>query len=645
MNDLLKVVFGAKKHLFLMSLTIFAMCLLTFASQMEIVALGVITKKGPSFFELFASENNDKPTNAVSRQQVEKEWDAIAVTPGGDITKESAADYLASSRKGDFLQRVMNFLDQQFGITGNLMTLAMMLVAIALFKAVSLFTHRYATKLVAIRVSRDLRLGYFEHIQSLPMSFYQQYKIGSLSSRVVNDAYLIAEAVNSCLVNYLQTPFTIVTTLILCFLTSWKLSLLIFIGLPLIVTPIIYIARRVKRVSRQILSNQDHFLSILIDFISGIQTVKVFNMEQFSLNKYKEHNEQLARLEEKAARYDTASRPVVHTIGMLFLAAIMLTGLYVMNMSVPEILIFCGFLYIFYEPIKKFAEENSRIQRGVAASERLLEVTQLKPQITDRDGALTLEGFNDSLVFDDVWFSYGAEWILKGVSFKINKGETVAIVGPTGAGKSTIVNLIPRLYDIQRGQILIDGISLTEYTQRSLRDHIAYVPQKPFLFVDTVANNIAFGSDFSQKEITSAAKRAHADDFIENLSEKYQTVLSEAGKNLSGGQQQRLTIARALIKDAPILIMDEATSSLDMVSENKIKGAIHDLRGEMTQIIIAHRLTTIEDADKIIYLEDGRKIAEGTKDELLESCEGFRLMWAMMNRTTPKEDPQLASVT
>jgi putative ABC transport system ATP-binding protein len=301
-------------------------------------------------------------------------------------------------------------------------------------------------------------------------------------------------------------------------------------------------------------------------------------------------------------------------------------------MNVSDVLVYCGLLYIFYEPIKKFAEENTHIQRGVAAAERMHEVMNLKPCIQDQDGAIEFQDLVESIEFKDVWFRYGQEWILKGLSFSIQKGETVAFVGPTGAGKSTIVQLLPRLYDIQKGEILLNGIPITQYTQKSLREKIAFVPQKPFLFLDTVKENISFGRRFSIQQIEEAARKAHAEEFIVRLPQGYQTELAEAGKNLSGGQQQRLAIARALVKQAPVLIMDEATSSLDAFSENQIKLALEQLNGQVTQIIIAHRLSTIENADKIIYLEQGKKVAEGTKAELLKICPGFKQMWELMHQ-------------
>lgn len=351
----------------------------------------------------------------------------------------------------------------------------------------------------------------------------------------------------------------------------------------------------------------------------------------------------MASLEEKSARYGNAARPILHVISSLFFAAVILYGLYVVQMGVAELLVFCALLYAFYDPVKKFAEEHNNIQRGIAAAERMYEVLDLIPSFKDDPNAIPLKRFEDSIEFRNVSFRYNDAWVLRDLSFTVRKGETVAIVGPTGAGKSTIVQLIPRLYEVQEGEIFIDGKSLKAYTQRSVRENIAFVPQKPFLFFDTVKENISFGRPFSKEEVIDAARRAYAEEFIVQLPGDYNAKLAEMGKNLSGGQQQRLAIARALIKKAPILVMDEATSSLDAISEGKIKNAIAQLKGSMTQIIIAHRFSTIEHADKIIYLEKGRKVAEGTKDELLATCDNFRLMWEMMYNAEKSETLETVS--
>lgn len=624
-----------------MLFAIVGMFLLTLTHQLEVVSYGVILQKGPDFFELFGpvKEGQIEEVGTISKTQMEQRWSEIARENPNEITKKDTQQFLNDLRPNGIIDRVIYAVNLVIPINGNVKNLAIMMALVGVIGGIAMFWQRFVTRLVSIRISRDLRQEYFEHIQKMPMSFFQEHNIGSLSSRVVTDAFAIAEGVNSFLVNYFQTPFTVGTTMVLCFMTSWQLSIITFLGFPLIVLPIILIAKKYKKISRQLQKNQESFASVLIEFLSGIQTVKVFSMEEFTHKKYSEQNFRMAHLEKKGAKYDLSTRPIVHTIAMSFLAGMLLYGLYILNMSVAEILVYCGFLYVLYEPVKKFAEENSTILWGAAAAERLYDVLSLTPQIQDRPGAMPLAPFNDKIEFDNVWFRYKDEWVLRGVDFSVKKGQTVALVGPTGAGKSTIVNLLPRLYEIEKGEIRIDGKPITTYTQKSLREQIAFVPQKPFLFYDTVAENISFGRQFSQAEIQSAAKMAHADEFIEKLSHKYDTLLAEAGKDLSGGQQQRLAIARALVKQAPILVMDEATSSLDAISENYIKTAIHTLQGKITQIIIAHRLSTIENADKIIYLEDGKKIAEGTRDELLKSCIGFRSMWEMMHRKQEEHAP------
>ncbi|MCB1114234.1 MAG: ABC transporter ATP-binding protein [Chlamydiia bacterium] len=533
--------------------------------------------------------------------------------------------------KGGFIDKAMLFVSDIIPIDKSVYALGCFIVFVSFFKAVSLFAQRYLSKLSAIRIAQEMRLRFFKHIQALPMSFYQENTTGALSSRVVGDAALIAEAVNGLITNYVQTPFTVATALAVCILTSWKLSLLIFVGMPLILFPIIFLAKRTKRVARQIQQNQEKFSSVLIDFIGGIQTVKVFAMEAFSLKKYEEYNDKMATLEKKSAKYDLLTRPVVHTIAMLLLVFSLLWGLFILDMELPDVLLFAGMLYLFYEPIKKFAEENSRIQRGLSALERLQEVIDLPPEEKLEEGK-TFQGFSRNIVFKQVAFKYQNDWVLKGLDLEIKKGEMVALVGATGSGKSTLVQLLPRLWDPQEGEILIDGENSRFYTPSSLREKIAFVPQKPFLFLDTVAENIKFGRDFSEKQVIEAAEKAHAHEFIKELPKAYETYLSEGGKNLSGGQQQRLTIARALLKKAPILIMDEATSSLDALSEHYIKETIQSMKGEVTQIIIAHRLSTIENADKIFYLSGGQVIASGTKDELLKTCPSFKQLWELLHK-------------
>jgi ABC-type multidrug transport system fused ATPase/permease subunit len=601
---LLKAALRNRKHLSLLLFSFLALGLLTISNALEISALGVLI-------------------NA----------DTLSQLMSGKPLEAPTLELLGTHKSTNPLQWVIERVQEQMSNVSSLRVLIGILVSVAIFKAICLFWSRFMTQLMAIRVSRDLRQQYFEHIQALPMSFYQKHNIGSLSSRVVGDAGQIATSINSILTNYLHTPFTIILTLILCFFISWQLSMVIFFGIPMIVLPITFLAKRVKRASRQLQSNQEKFASVLIDFLAGIQTVKIFAMESFSFKKYKEQNDRMAVLESKAAKYGLLTRPILHMMTTLCLASVVLYGLLTLKLTVSELIVFCGLLQLSYEAIKKFADENANIQRGVVAAERMFDVLNLRPEIEDKKDAVQLSSFREKIEFDQVWFRYQDEWILKDVSFTILKGETVAIVGPTGSGKSTIVQLLPRLYEVQKGQIRIDGKPIDAYTQRSLRDQIAFVSQKPFLFCDTISANIAFGRNFTKEDVQTAAKRAHAEEFIIRQPQQYDSMLAEAGQNLSGGQQQRLAIARALVKSAPILVLDEATSSLDAISENTIHSAIAALHGQVTQLIIAHRLGTIEHADRIIYIDRGEKIAEGSKAELLQSCDQFRLMWETLYRT------------
>ncbi|HAB99301.1 MAG TPA: ABC transporter ATP-binding protein [Parachlamydiales bacterium] len=614
------------RHWVLALATFGALLSLTVASQLEMFSVGLMANTGVDFFSLFdakARGNKDR----IALDDVVVAWGEIDRDGDGLISKHDASIYMAQKKNSNPLNWLMNKVASRFDYERDFSLLIGMLVFVALFKATTLFAARYTTQLLSIRVTRDLRQQFFEHIQSLPLSFYQEQNLGSLSSRAVGDAGQIASSLNSCLTNYLQTPFMLLMSLASCFYLSWQLSMIIFLGLPLIVVPVVFLTRRVKRITRQIQKKQETCSSVLLDFLAGIQTVKVFAMEAFSLRKYKEQNDQMAILESKSAKYGLLTRPLLHMIATTCLAIVVLFGLYTLHMTVGQLLMFCGLLHLFYEPVKKFAEENANIQKGVVAAERMFEVLHLQPQIQDQPQAVAMHGFEHQIEFDHVWFKYRDEWVLKDLSFSVRKGEIVALVGATGAGKSTIVQLIPRLYEVQKGQIRIDGTPIDLLTQKSLRDQIAFVPQRPFLFFDTVAENIAFGRNFSREEVEEAARRAYAHEFIADLPQHYDTLLAEMGKTLSGGQQQRLAIARALVKKAPILVLDEATSSLDAISENRIKQALRELQGKVTQILNAHRLSTIEQADRIIFLEKGRKLAEGTLDELLRICPQFRLMW------------------
>ena len=550
-------------------------------------------------------------------EQLEILWIAMLTSVGQDF----------GLLKGGMIGSVADWIGNQvfFG-SDAFKTLLIISLPVAAFKALTLYWGRFLTQKLSIQVSRELRDRYFSHLQLLPMKFFQDHHIGALSQKVTGDSQQIAISINSFFRNVIITPFKLITSVSFCLFLSWKLSIVILFGFPLLVLPLVILTKKVRASTRQLMKNQETFSSTLLDYLSGIQTVKMFSMEAFSLKKYQEQNAQMAHFEQKAAKYDLMTRPILHSVTSICLAGIILTGLWGFQMSVPDLIAFCGILHLTYDPIKKFAEENASIQRGVTALERMLSVMEMEPQ-KDEEGSLMMGSFEGEIVFDQVSFKYQDEYVLKEVSFTVKKGETVAIVGATGSGKSTLLNLIPRLYELAEGDIRIDGVSIRKIQHGSLRKMVSYVSQKPFLFYDTIKKNISFGQNLTDTAISTAASQAYADEFIDKLSLKYDTHLSESGKNLSGGQQQRIALARALAKQSPILLLDEATSQLDSYSEDRVKKAVEQMQGHLTQIVVAHRLKTIEKADKIIVMKEGKKISEGTKDTLYRSCPEFKAMW------------------
>ncbi len=632
MKQLYHFAFQERKNVFILCFALISALVFTVSTQLEMFSLGLVTKRGPDVFELFGVEEKGqlKSRKAITEEELISRFHEITPVDQQSMTQQDVDQFLQKVEREGLVDRGWNIIQSYLPIGTNIFALIALLISVALIKAVSLFCYRFGTKSFAIKISHDLRNDYFAHLQKLPMSFYLKHNIGTLSSRAVNDGYVIADGINSMLVNYIQTPFALISTFVLCFSISWKLSCAIFFGLPLIVLPIIFLAKRIKRISKEIQKKQESFSSVLIEFISGIQTIKLFSMEAFSMKKYQEQNKQLAHFELKSARYDNSARPILHTIGMLCLIIALVFGLWFLNLPLHEVLFFCGLLSAVYEPVKKFAEENGRIQRGIAACERMWEVLSLPPE---RDAEQETEkkrlvSFKETLAFEKVFFGYNeAKPVLKNVSFKVPKGSMVAIVGATGSGKSTVVSLLTDLFAPQAGKITIDGVSVEEFTKNSLRQFFSVVPQKPFLFHDTVIENIRFGQPYSESDVYKACQKAHADAFIKELPFGYQTTLAEAGKALSGGQIQRLAIARALLRQSPVLILDEATSALDPISEHHIKEALKNLKGTITQIVIAHRLSTIEEADTIVVLHDGKKIGEGTFQELLGTCQEFANMY------------------
>ncbi len=623
----------------LICLSIVCLFVLTAAEKAEVFSYGVLLDRGADFFVLFAPEKEGKlstPPDAISKHSVDKRWSEISGGEKKDITRQDASKFIVKKEGGSLVERLQAYLETHFNLRKNIFHLILLVAITAIFKGISFFGSKYTTSLVATRISKDLRTAYFEHVQSLPMDFFQKNDRGMIATRVMGDSGNIALAISSSLFHYIQTPFVVLFSLILCLKMSWQLSIVIYVVFPLIVLPIAYFSSRVRKVSRAMQKNQETFTSFLMEYLTGVYTTKLFSSEAFSLQRFSRENEHIAKLERKNARYSFSSRPVLHAFSSVAMVSVLLYGMYVLSMPLSEILVFGLLVHQLYEPLKRFNDENLTIQRGIVAAQRIYEVLDLDKEESDEASLTKCQPLKKELSFKNVSYSVqeessnGQVQILNSVNFSIKPGETVALVGPTGAGKSTLINLIARLYKPQEGSILWDGTDVTELKIKSLRQQLAYVPQRPHIIADTVFENIAFGQKgVSLHEVVAAAKKAHAHEFIQSMAEGYETPLLEGGKNLSGGQQQRIAIARALLRNASILVLDEATSSLDTVSEQRVKQAMDELEGR-TKIIIAHRLSTIANADRIYYLEQGKVLASGAKDELLETCPPFRQMWNAM---------------
>ena len=550
MIGLVKIAFQNRRYLVLLAFTVILSLFMTLASQMEMFAMGLLTNQGPDVFALFSNEKRTELAQKKAEKEVPKDstvtklitkksgsakrekiyledihekWPEIDQGEKGYITKADASDYMSRRKGFNVLTSIMQKTKDKYKIGNNIALLMLMLSFVALFKVSCAFFNRYTTTLVGIRVSKNLRERYFEHLQTMPMSFFQRHNIGGLSARVSGDAgscirgnyFIYYELLPNAFYHYFKSLHSFQVVI------PGELDHFYWIA-PFIGIPIYYLARKARKSQREMQIYGEQFAHILIDYLAGIQTVKLFNMEKFSSKKYCDMNDLSAKIEEKISLYGYIARPILHMIGTFFLGVIIVYGLYYAKMNVSDLVVYAGVMHLFYEPIKKFGEENINIQRGLAAAERMFSVLNETSDIVDKEDAVDFPEFNDKVEFKNVWFKYADDkpWVLRDLDISIKKGQTVALVGPTGAGKSTIAQLLPRLYDVNLGSIEIDGIPVTDYKQRSLREGISFVAQKPFLFLDTVANNICYGRDYTREEIELAAQRAHADEFIQCPSSK-----------------------------------------------------------------------------------------------------------------------------
>ncbi len=511
--------------------------------------------------------------------------------------------------------------------------MAIGIIVLFFFKGLFGFLQSYYMSDIGQRVVRDIKAKLFAKFQSLSLEYFTHKRGGELISRVTNDVKVVENAVSYGSTDLLYQSFQVVIFTCLIFFIYAKLAIIVFLMVPVISFSILKVGKVLRKLSRRGQEKMADTNSLLYETILGTRIVKAFNMEDYEIKKFNQVNDDYYKISMKSIKRMLLLNPATEFLGCVAGISVFVIGgkeVIAGKLSFGIFGLFLGSLLSLIRPFKKLSQVHSINQQAMAASSRIYEVLDTSPTVVEAPEAVELSGFKDRIIFKDVWFSYGEHEVLSGINLEIKKGQVLAVVGPSGAGKTTLLDLIPRFYDPKNGQILIDGRDIRDFTLKSLRQVIGIVTQDTILFNDTIKANIAYGHlEASVEAVEQAAKQAHAHDFIKHLPLGYDTVIGDRGMKLSGGERQRIAIARALLKNPAILILDEATSQLDSQSERLVQEALDSLMKGRTVFVIAHRLSTVRNASRIVVLSCGKIVEQGSHSELLSTDGLYKRLYQM----------------
>ena len=517
--------------------------------------------------------------------------------------------------------------------TTGLIVLPLVVIMVFLVNGMGRYGQEYFMNYVGEDIIRRLRNRLYDRIQDLSLAFFQKERTGTLMSRITNDVNILKSMVSTAVTSSMRDIASIVGLTAVIFYQNWRMAILAFFVLPLAFWPIFILGQKVRRVSTGCQEAMADLSAFLHETFAGNKIVKAFVMENHEKQRFFNQTQRLFDLEIKGVKVRALSGPIMEVFGGLGIAFVIWYGgsEVIAGKTTPgTFMSFLACVLLLYDPVRKLSNLNNTIQQGMAAADRVFDVIETPTDIKDPDTPQAIAALPHDLRFENVHFTYGDQDVLKGIDLTVAQGQVLALVGMSGGGKSTLANLIPRFFDVTDGRVLIDGIDIREFAIADLRRQISIVTQEPILFNETVRDNIAYGSvNASEDRIVQAAKDAFAHDFIMRFPNGYDTMIGELGGRLSGGEKQRLCIARALIKDAPILILDEATSSLDSEAEAVVQKALENLMQGRTTIVIAHRLSTISGADRIAVIVNGAIVEEGTHEELLSRGGEYKKLYTM----------------